>query len=78
MTGGIEPGVLEAILSTADAETDEERDALWNGYLDSGYEDLADAVGYAEDVIDEASCVVLRLLLRDRFGVWLYRNGREI
>lgn len=79
MTDHIDPGVLEAILATADAEDAGERDVLWHGYADGRHDDLARAVHRAEKAILAAEYIVTR----ERWqagpeGTWLFRDGEEI
>lgn len=78
MTGPIDPGVLEAVLRTADAEDDEERLDLADGYEESGYGGLAMVVDNAAEAIESAVAVVAWEWYRTKLGSWVFRNGEEL
>ena len=75
----MDPGVREAILALADAVDDyAARDAVWVGYSDSGYADLADAVDLAWEVLDVAERIVTGALLRLVGMYETYVDGEEL
>lgn len=79
MTDPIDPGVLEAILATADAEDDEGRRDVWDGYAFGGHRDLAQVVSRAGRAIVAAEYIVTRERWRaGPEGTWLFRDGEEI